>query len=251
MLATLSWMPPIPCTRAAFTDAVQMMSYEARKWSATDTSASRGHCWNQSTVQPLMRPGNLWARTLNFSPTWDKEQFRCHSSLPATWRRHSSCATVLCQQPGEDTVHVPQYSASNLARTQFMSHSSLPATWRRHSSCDTILCEQPDGGTVHCEPSLPVNRHCHWSLPRFSAKFHCNGSLQRCGATITVTIHCHCTLPQYTATVHCHSTRPQCTAAVSLFDRLAVCNVMVNFLIHCMACIYSHTHCLYSREFGS
>ena len=49
-----------------------------KKCVATETKASFGHGWNQSTVHPEINPGNFKARFLNFSPTGEKHK--------TTWR---------------------------------------------------------------------------------------------------------------------------------------------------------------------
>ena len=57
---------------------MNLMNSLPKKWVATDTRASLGQGWNQSTVQPEINPGNFKALFLNFSPTGEKHN--------TTWR---------------------------------------------------------------------------------------------------------------------------------------------------------------------
>ena len=61
-----------------FVSLLHWSSKSPKKWVATETKASFGHGWNQSMVQPEMRPGNFRDRLRNFSPTGEKHRM--------TWR---------------------------------------------------------------------------------------------------------------------------------------------------------------------
>jgi len=63
------------------------------KWRATAVRASSGHGRNQSTVQPLMRPGNFWVRCSNFGPTGEKQSTMCKLARTRLMKyaKRSSC----------------------------------------------------------------------------------------------------------------------------------------------------------------
>ena len=62
-------------TTACLTVGVHSMAKSDRKWLDTAINASFGQRWNQSMVQPEMRPGNLRERPRNFSPTYTDKQW--------------------------------------------------------------------------------------------------------------------------------------------------------------------------------
>ena len=57
------------------------MLKSSRKCEETDTRADFGQGWYQLIVQPEIRPGNLSARDLNFSPMGEKQRTTCRLEL--------------------------------------------------------------------------------------------------------------------------------------------------------------------------
>ena len=66
---TCTWNSPMVPMTAVFTLSVHTMGYSAKKCVDTAMRASFGQRWNQSIVQPEIRPGNFKDRLRNFSPT--------------------------------------------------------------------------------------------------------------------------------------------------------------------------------------
>ena len=61
---------------------------------ATSSSAACGHGKNQSTVQPLIRPGNMRARLRNLLPTGEKQSTRCRCERTRSRKKAHSLAAV-------------------------------------------------------------------------------------------------------------------------------------------------------------
>ncbi|KAA6420712.1 MAG: hypothetical protein FRX49_09289 [Trebouxia sp. A1-2] len=66
--------------RESLTLSGQAMGNSSMNLPETEVKASSGQDRNQSMVQPLMRPGNCWARRLNLAPTGLKHRQTCSLS---------------------------------------------------------------------------------------------------------------------------------------------------------------------------